>query len=1163
MDDATIFSKVLEAQIQHTRFLNATQKYITYYFYGKDISLVNDKVFPEIDVVNLLESYSADPQNPLQYVAKQFIEEITTSEFATTVNPFPVIDKEPYESYADNLEDYLINLHRISKRKAKLKMAVFELLVHGYFGLYTNGKQYWFLTAYDFIPGDPKVLELQDQPFIIRKTRASESYMRSIGANLKNLNPLLDGIPNTNGPLGVRQYGLYDIWIKDLDLNICFTEAGEVAYKQSFAHPKRYPFTLGRTSELLNSFYPIPIMSQLVEILKAHQSAKENIVESAKSIANPLLVHDVDAGIDENKLLQALKKGYKRIIVGKTRDGDINFKAPGSLPIYAQHLPDQEEEKISKYLGVNESFFGKSGAARERGAISRLQQSSFRSLKTIAQVLDDAFSELDLYLLDFLKAHQIKMSKDLKLQNLEEIFNPGGIKYIPLETLQAFSLQDTRENKVLSLAKWKAKLIPQKISLIEQGYTQPRRIIKQVREEAEAIMKLAAQAREAPAVEKSVLDQVNERLKGKLRFEYWLSPLAMDKILVKVNKKDVELSAFLLSDLSQFVLVQKVLLEEKPPVEQQSLKPKEQPIGSTPAASPLAEKLASLGGGIPKVPASIPVPVPGQKPGRPTAEIPTSEQLVSKELKGAVEKTPVTSPLIGKKKIVEPTGFNEAELGELVKARKIIGKIEAEKYLKYPGLYIVEPHAKWIHEGKKLLLLKAKKFDIINKSYLLCGKLVYGVITIKKIIDKFNFDALEKYHLVTQAQKERWWKDSPLYLYEFKYDPFEKPLSYVRESGVQTFIKEVKISEGTGVPQTGDLKPRIIKPKDIPPSHKPEKKAFQPHEVFSLERLNKIIPESKYDVSEKMDGVRCFGWVVDGVASLYSDEGNKFADLRVQPILDMLVTKFKHNVLLDGEIVLRGIERKDITGYLHSKKIPTPDELKALQYVVWDILYVKDKSIANIAFSKRSSILDLYIPAGARDIGVIRRVHHKEVNRPGVPAAVKSIASTEGAVIRELNASYWATHSTYKFKYMWDVDAKVIAIEKTKVGIPMYYCVLRDGTYIGQTYASLAVKAKVGDVIRVNVDHITIRPDGSINWYSPKPKNIKEGKVTVGKGLTQIGIGGPDTLDLAKEIYLASGGTDLKWKLWLPLHKKYKEEVMPKKIAKLKGQKESVPTGKA
>jgi len=146
---------------------------------------------------------------------------------------------------------------------------------------------------------------------------------------------------------------------------------------------------------------------------------------------------------------------------------------------------------------------------------------------------------------------------------------------------------------------------------------------------------------------------------------------------------------------------------------------------------------------------------------------------------------------------------------------------------------------------------------------------------------------------------------------------------------------------------------------------------------------------------------------------------------------------------------------------------------------------------------------------------------------------------------------------------MWDVDAKVIAIEKTKVGIPMYYCVLRDGTYIGQTYASLAVKAKVGDVIRVNVDHITIRPDGSINWYSPKPKNIKEGKVTVGKGLTQIGIGGPDTLDLAKEIYLASGGTDLKWKLWLPLHKKYKEEVMPKKIAKLKGQKESVPTGKA
>lgn len=1026
MDDATIFSKVLEAQIQHTRFLNATQKYITYYYYGKDISLVEDKVFPEIDVINLLESYSADPQNPLQYVVKQFMDEIVASDFSTSVEAFPVPNKEPYASYADNLEDYLIDIHRGSKRSSQLRMGVFELLIHGYFGIYSNGRKYWFLTPYDFIPGDPKTFEIQNQPFIIRKTKVSESYMKMMGIDIDNLNPLKSGVADNDKKIGARQYGLYDVWIKDLDKNICFTDNGKVAYQQNFPNPKRYPFFIGRSSELLNSFYPIPVMSQLVEILKVHQTTKDNVVESAKSIGNPLLVHDTDAGIDENKLLMALKKGYKRIIIGKNSEGDIDFKAPGSLPVYAQKLPEIEEQKMSQYLGINPSFFGQTGAARERGAISRLQQSSFRSLKAVAQILNDTFTDVDSYLLDFLQHHQIRMTEDLKLQNLEQIFNPGKIKYVPKEELQSFSLQDTRENKVFSLAKWKSKLIPQKLSLIEQGYTQPRRIIKQARAEQEEMLAMAQKMKAPPIPERSLLDQVDERLKGQLEFEYWLSPIARDKILVKVNFKDTKKASFLLSDLTNSVLLQQTEDAERPPQEQRSLEPKPQPVpgqilGEDPNS--LASKLASVGG-LAKEPPSV-LPETEETRGRPTPKVLTSEELAEKELStptvkevGEEEKTPSSKPIV-EAKVVSPSSsvFNESDLEEMVKAKKIIGKIASKNYLKLPGLYVVEPHAKWIDDGKKLLLILSKKFDILNKSFLLCGKSVYGVITIKKIVEDFDFNALEKYHLVTPAQKLKWWKNALLYLYVFKYDSFEKSLSYVRTPGVQTFIEKVQITEGApGVPQEGDLKPQVLKPKDIPPSHNSEKKTFQSSEVSSTKRLEEIVPKSTYDVSERMNGLRCFGWIVDGKALLYSDKGDDFKGSWVVSILEMLVSKFRHNVLLDGEIIMEGMKREDIISHINSGKTPTPEQLKSLRYIVWDILYVKDKSIASLPFSKRSSILDLYLQSKEKDSRMVKRVYHKVGPRIQVPKLMKMMSSSEGIVVRDINASYWATHSTYEFK---------------------------------------------------------------------------------------------------------------------------------------------------
>jgi hypothetical protein len=1039
----------------------------------------------------------------------------------------------------------------------------FELLVHGYFGIYTNGWKYWFLTPYDFFLSNSASSNLDDQEFIVRRTKASYGFLKGLGIDLtKEIAIRNEAVPEAEKPSDLeklKEYNLYDVWVKSLDLNVVFTEAGQFIYQQPFPYPKVYPFFIGRLSELMNTFYPIPVMGQLIEVLKEYQKGEEHIIESASSIAKPILVYDADSGIDVDKLLSALKFGYKHIIVGKNREGDINFRAPGQLPAYAQNLPNAMEEKLASILGINQSFFGRTGAARERGAISRLFKASFRSLATMATTMEEAFTQLDEYLLLYLQAHQFRSGNEFKYLNLEEIFAPGKTRYIPSERLKAFSLEDTYEDKMLAQSSWRAKLIPQELALEEQGYTQPKKIMRQIKNEMQALIDLQKGAQTAPIVKPSLIDQIHLRLNGKLKYTYWLSPLAEDKVIVKVTRADKLTSAFLLSDLSDHVMIE--LSEEKiePPVEQ-----KEPGI-------PVPEKVPEIAPTglpatlMPEAPiekkAAIQLPVVETR-GRPATNIPTAEQLKQKLTAIKLPESSVehSSPVTPSKVIPKvetaffpPNEFSQADLESYIKISKPIAKAQERYFLNLPGLYIVEPHAKWIFEGKKVLLVKAKKFNIIGVPHLLCGKLVYGVITVKRIIENFDFDALQKYHMVTPAERSKWWGDAPLYLYMFIFQPFEKPLEYLREPGVQTFIDRVKVlEEATGVPQRGDLKPVVLKPEIIPPSHKPEKKAFQSHEVFSVDRLKDLIPEGKYDVSSKMDGLRTFAWVVNGKAKLFSDEGNEFTASRVQPVLDALVEKFKHTVLLDGEILMEGVERKDIAGYIHGLFKPSEDQLKSLHYVCWDILYVRDKSLAAMPFIKRSAILDLYLPLQKDSYAIVRRVKHVVVNREDIPKIVKSVASNEGIVIRDIDASYWATHSTYKMKFMYDIDAKVIAIEKTKLGLPIYFCALQDGTFIGQTYAQGEVKAKVGDVIRVNVDHITIRPDGSINWYSPKPKSFKEAKLTPGKGLRQVGQGGPDTLALAKEVYLSSGGSEDKWNAWLPKHETWKKDVMPGLIKKYK-----------
>jgi hypothetical protein len=144
-------------------------------------------------------------------------------------------------------------------------------------------------------------------------------------------------------------------------------------------------------------------------------------------------------------------------------------------------------------------------------------------------------------------------------------------------------------------------------------------------------------------------------------------------------------------------------------------------------------------------------------------------------------------------------GFNSTELESYIKKSTMI--YNPDKYKNLSGMYMVEPHAKWIYSGRKMAFIMAKdQSEMLNKPLLLCGDKVYGVIILRKIVTEFDFKGLEKYHMVTERERQKWWGDNKLYLYEFEFYPFKFPLDYVKRPGQLTFFGMVQLKDNAPSP---------------------------------------------------------------------------------------------------------------------------------------------------------------------------------------------------------------------------------------------------------------------------------------------------------------------------------------------------------------------------
>lgn len=140
-------------------------------------------------------------------------------------------------------------------------------------------------------------------------------------------------------------------------------------------------------------------------------------------------------------------------------------------------------------------------------------------------------------------------------------------------------------------------------------------------------------------------------------------------------------------------------------------------------------------------------------------------------------------------------------------SREAFFKVAPKEYYEEPklwGMYLVKPHGKLIHGGKKTMVVKSVPYKRMDeKLYVVSGDLCYGEVEFneqKEIGSIEEFDKLRGKHRITEEERKKWCRDlrgwcaAPYYSWKIKnYKRYDKPKKVQIPKGIQTFISPGKI----------------------------------------------------------------------------------------------------------------------------------------------------------------------------------------------------------------------------------------------------------------------------------------------------------------------------------------------------------------------------------
>jgi hypothetical protein len=282
---------------------------------------------------------------------------------------------------------------------------------------------------------------------------------------------------------------------------------------------------------------------------------------------------------------------------------------------------------------------------------------------------------------------------------------------------------------------------------------------------------------------------------------------------------------------------------------------------------------------------------------------------------------------------------------------------------------------------------------------------------------------------------------------------------------------------------------RILLFEFIPPT-KPQKSNSSSNEIFQLDDLYTL--EGEFLIEPKYDGVRAQIHKKDGAARIFTDEGNRIENKFPHLVKDILSYDLE-SFILDGEIVkYKGNSRlshKEVAGYIHEKNNPPDDS--HFKFKLFDILYLNGKDTTSLPLEQRKNLLEKKFD----ETNFISQVKYEKSAAEDLSSKIKSIATSEGAMIKKRDSEYFDRKNWYKWKRHFELDVLVKGVEKNKGGSYNYLGAVGSRTNlvpIGTTY-STSVQAKVGDIIRVRVDYVTKSPtkrdfddEDRFTWYAPR-----------------------------------------------------------------------------
>lgn len=111
-------------------------------------------------------------------------------------------------------------------------------------------------------------------------------------------------------------------------------------------------------------------------------------------------------------------------------------------------------------------------------------------------------------------------------------------------------------------------------------------------------------------------------------------------------------------------------------------------------------------------------------------------------------------------------------------------------------ILLVEPFGYLVASKKKTIIIKSRSFDIANSDLLLIeSHYALGIVRLDQPI-KINtneFKKLYNKHLISEKDKNKWWKDNQLYAYNvIKVKKFAKPQLIYYKKGPQVIIKNIQ-----------------------------------------------------------------------------------------------------------------------------------------------------------------------------------------------------------------------------------------------------------------------------------------------------------------------------------------------------------------------------------